>query len=82
MVPVSALGRQGVYHLDVTDNPSIAAKQKAVSRFWELLQDVVVLSAVPDHWCASLPDDHPFLRVVGGAVAVHNIAAAAQQGGG
>lgn len=59
-----------------------AAKQKAVSRFWELLQDVVVLSAVPDHWCADLPDDHPFLRVVGGAVAVHNIAAAAQQGGG
>jgi len=58
------------------------AKQKAVSRFWELLQDVVVLSAVPDHWCAGLPDDHPFLRVVGGAVSVHRITATAQQGGG
>ena len=58
------------------------AKQKAVSRFWELLQDVVVLSAVPDNWCAGLPDDHPFLRVVGGAVSVHRITATAQQGGG
>ena len=58
-----------------------AAKQKAVSQFWALLQDVVVLSAVPRPWCVGLPASHPFLRVVDGAVSVHQAAIPAQQGG-
>jgi hypothetical protein len=57
------------------------AKQEAVGRFWDLLQDVVALSAVPDRWCEGLPVDHPFLRVVDGAVVVHQAAIPAQQGG-
>ena len=59
----------------------VAAKQQAVSLFWALLQDCVALSVVPDHWCDGLPADHPFLRVVDGAVAVHQAAVPAQQGG-
>jgi hypothetical protein len=59
-----------------------AAKQKAVSRFWELLQDAVVLSVVPDHWCVNLPAHHPFLRVEAGGMAVHQAVIPAQQGGG
>jgi hypothetical protein len=62
-------------------NRLAAAKQKAVSQFWALLQDCVVLSVVPDHWCVDLPASHPFLRVVDGAVSVHQAAIAAQQGG-
>ncbi len=58
-----------------------AAKQKAVSRFWELLQDVVALSVVPNQWCVGLPAAHPFLRVEAGGVTVHHAAIPAQQGG-
>ena len=59
----------------------VAAKQKAVSQFWALLQDCIVLSVVPDHWCVDLPASHPFLRVVDGAVSVHQTTTPAQQGG-
>ncbi len=59
----------------------VAVKQKAVSQFWALLQDSVVLSVVPDSWCADVPASHPFLRVVGGTVSVHQAAIPAQQGG-
>jgi hypothetical protein len=55
-----------------------AAKQSAVSRFWELLQDVVALSVVPDLWCVGLPADHPFLRVEAGRVTVHQAVTPAQ----
>lgn len=57
------------------------AKQEAVGRFWDLLQDVVALSVVPGRWCEGLHVDHPFLRVVDGAVVVHQAAIPAQQGG-
>jgi hypothetical protein len=55
-----------------------AAKQSAVSRFWELLHDVVALSVVPDLWCVGLPADHPFFRVEAGGVTVHQAVTPAQ----
>lgn len=58
-----------------------AAKQKAVSQFWALLQDVVALAVALDHWCVGLPADHPVLRVEAGEVTVHQTAIPAQQGG-
>jgi hypothetical protein len=58
-----------------------AAKQQAVSQFWALLQDCVVLSVVPDRWRADVPTGHPFLRVVDSGMEVHQAANPAQQGG-
>jgi hypothetical protein len=46
-------------------------KRKAVARFWELLQDFVVVRAVPRVWLAQVAPDHPFLRVTGDLVDVH-----------
>jgi hypothetical protein len=38
-------------------------QQQAVARFWELLQDFVVVRAAPRAWLAAVAPDHPFLRV-------------------
>ena len=46
-------------------------KRKAVSRFWELLQDFVVLRVAPESWFTQLAPDHPFLRVNGDRLAAH-----------
>ena len=46
-------------------------KQKAVSRFWELLQDFVALEAAPRAWLPSIAPNHPFLRVNGTVLSAH-----------
>jgi hypothetical protein len=51
-------------------------QQQAVSRFWELLQDFVVLRAAPDSWLPHIAPDHPFLRVNGDSLGVHRVAVA------
>ena len=51
-------------------------QQQAVGRFWELLQDIVALDAVPRSWLPRLAPDHPFLRVSGDVLGVHCVAAA------
>lgn len=38
-------------------------KAAAVARFWELLQDFVVMQVAPPQWCLAVAPDHPFLRV-------------------
>jgi hypothetical protein len=48
-----------------------ALKRQAVARFWELLQDFVVLRVAPASWLTQLAPDHPFLRVHGGRLAAH-----------
>jgi hypothetical protein len=50
-------------------------KQQAVARFWELLQDFVVLQAAPRSWYPQMAPDHPFLRVSGDLLDVHCVAA-------
>jgi hypothetical protein len=50
-------------------------KRQAVARFWELLQDFVVLRAAPSTWFPQLAPDHPFLRVSGDLLGVHCVAA-------
>jgi hypothetical protein len=50
-------------------------KQQAVARFWELLQDFVVLRAAPRSWHPQLAPDHPFLRVTGDLLGVHCVPA-------
>jgi hypothetical protein len=52
------------------------AKQQAVGRFWELLQDFVVLRVAPRAWLPALAPDHPFLRVSGDLLDVHCVAVA------
>ena len=47
MVPVSALGRQGVYHLDVTDNPSINPSVWSQPSTLEHQQRLAVVILVP-----------------------------------
>ena len=37
-------------------------KAEAVARFWELLQDFVVVQAAPASWADTLAADHPFLQ--------------------
>ena len=49
-------------------------QQHAVSRFWELLEDFVALSAAPKKWLPQLAPDHPFLRVSGDLLGVHCVA--------
>jgi hypothetical protein len=49
-------------------------QQQAVSRFWELLEDFVALSAAPKKWLPQLAPDHPFLRVSGDLMGVHCVA--------
>lgn len=49
-------------------------KQQAVARFWELLQDFVVLRAAPRAWLPQLAPDHPFLRVTSDLLGVHCVA--------
>ena len=39
------------------------AKREAVARFWELLQDFVVVRAAPAAWLPVLSPSHPLLRV-------------------
>jgi hypothetical protein len=51
-------------------------QQQAVSRFWELLQDFVVLRAAPGSWLPHIAPDHPFLRVNGDSLGVHRVAVA------
>jgi hypothetical protein len=46
-------------------------KRQAVARFWELLQDFVVLRAAPESWFTPLAPDHPLLRVNGDRLAAH-----------
>ena len=46
-------------------------KRQAVARFWELLQDFVVLRVAPESWFTQLAPDHPFLRVNGDRLAAH-----------
>jgi hypothetical protein len=48
-----------------------SAKQQAVARFWELLQDFVALRVAPAAWLPELAPDHPFLRVAGDRLVVH-----------
>jgi hypothetical protein len=48
-----------------------ALKRQAVARFWELLQDFVVLRVAPASWLTQLAPDHPFLRVHGDRLAAH-----------
>ena len=48
-------------------------KQKAVSRFWELLQDFVALEAAPRAWLTSIAPNHPFLRVNGTVLSAHSV---------
>jgi hypothetical protein len=50
---------------------------QAASRFWELLADFEACRAAPRKWAEAggVPADHPFLRPVNGAVAVHRPAA-------
>jgi pyruvate/2-oxoglutarate dehydrogenase complex dihydrolipoamide acyltransferase (E2) component len=61
-----------------------AARQQAVGRFWELLEDFVVLQAAPKAWLEGrehvVPPSHPFLRVVNGVMHVHCVAAAPAAG--
>jgi hypothetical protein len=52
------------------------AKQQAVGRFWELLQDFVVLNVAPRAWLPALAPNHPFLRVSGDLLGVHCVAVA------
>jgi hypothetical protein len=42
-----------------------------VARFWELLQDFVVLRVAPESWLTQLAPDHPFLRVNGDMLGAH-----------
>ena len=49
-------------------------QQQAVSRFWELLEDFVALSAAPKKWLPQLAPEHPFLRVAGDLMGVHCVA--------
>jgi hypothetical protein len=58
------------------------AQRQAVGRFWELLEDFVVLQAAPRPWVDSerntqhlVPTSHPFLRREEGALRVHCVAA-------
>ena len=48
-------------------------KQKAVSRFWELLQDFVALEAAPRAWLPLIAPNHPFLRVTGTVLSAHSV---------
>ena len=41
-------------------------KQAAVASFWELLQDSVVMQAVPAAWLPAVAPDHPLVRVSSG----------------
>ena len=69
--------RQAQAQLDQQQRQQLAAakleavKRKAVSRFWELLQDFVVLRVAPESWFTQLAPDHPFLRVNGDRLAAH-----------
>jgi hypothetical protein len=38
-------------------------KAAAVARFWELLQDFVVMKVAPPQWYLVVAPDHPLLRV-------------------
>jgi hypothetical protein len=49
-------------------------KRKAMARFWELLQDFVVVRAVPRAWLPQVAPDHPFVRVTGDLADVHVVA--------
>jgi hypothetical protein len=49
-------------------------KRRAVARFWELLQDFVVVRVVPRVWLPQVAPDHPFLRVTGDLLDVHVVA--------
>jgi hypothetical protein len=66
--------RQGQAQLDQQQRQQLAAakleevKRKAVSRFWELLQD---LRVAPESWLTQLAPDHPFLRVHGDRLVAH-----------
>ena len=51
-------------------------KREAVARFWELLQDFVVVRAAPVAWLPALSPDHPLLRVSSGLEGVRCVAAA------
>ena len=50
-------------------------KREAVARFWELLQDFVVVRAAPVAWLPALSPDHPLLRVSSGLEGVRCVAA-------
>ena len=51
-------------------------KREAVARFWELLQDFVVVRAAPAAWLPALSPDHPLLRVSSGLEGVRCVAVA------
>jgi hypothetical protein len=57
-----------------------ALKQQAVDRFWELLQDFVVVGAAPPAWRDKVPAQHPFLHVVDERFCVHRLVAAPDAG--
>jgi len=56
------------------------AQQQAVSRFWELLEDFVALSAGPKKCLPQLAPDHPLLRVSGDLLGVHCVVLAPDAG--
>ena len=57
-----------------------SAKQAAVARFWELLQDFTVMRAAPAAWLLQVAPDHPLLRVQAGLQGVQCVAVVAPGG--
>ena len=55
-------------------------KRAAVARFWELLQDFVVVQAAPAAWLPCIAPDHPFLCIDGSVEGVQVLVTAVHPG--